>query len=235
MTPRRQPSASRFERTASPPPVRNLPPPRRGQSRHHPFDRHKTKGRQVEDAKFIDTLKRYRTQDGDTLLSLSVRSPLLMVFLRHSGCTFCREALADIAKQRDEIESDGTRIVLVHMTTDEEVSEVFGRYGLERLQRISDPQRELYRAFELESGSLRQLLHWRVWWRGFVAGLLKRHGAGRLRGDGRQMPGVFLVSNGVVVKSFRHRTAADRPDYASYTASACFVEEARASKRWIPS
>jgi hypothetical protein len=36
---------------------------------------------------------------------------------------------------------------------------------------------------------------------------------GRLMGDGFQMPGVFLVHHGVVLRSFRHETAAQRPDY----------------------
>jgi hypothetical protein len=36
---------------------------------------------------------------------------------------------------------------------------------------------------------------------------------GRLAGDGFQMPGVFLIFKGEVIRSYRHHTAADRPDY----------------------
>jgi hypothetical protein len=51
--------------------------------------------------------------------------------------------------------------------------------------------------------------------RGFIAGVLNRHGVGSLAGDGFQMPGVFLISAGRVVREYRHRNAASRPDYAA--------------------
>ena len=54
---------------------------------------------------------------GETLFDYSLRQPVLLVFLRHFGCTFCREALSDISKKRSEIEEQGSRIVFVHMTS----------------------------------------------------------------------------------------------------------------------
>ncbi|MFN8816592.1 MAG: hypothetical protein ACK5ZV_07645, partial [bacterium] len=39
------------------------------------------------------------TSGGQSVAELSMRSPVLMVFLRHFGCTFCREALADVRAQ----------------------------------------------------------------------------------------------------------------------------------------
>jgi hypothetical protein len=48
-----------------------------------------------------------RCQNGESLLSLSRRRPQLVVCLRHLGCTFCRESLADLARLRSEIESTG--------------------------------------------------------------------------------------------------------------------------------
>ncbi len=57
------------------------------------------------------------TQRGVNLASLSLFGPVLVVFLRHSGCTFCRESLADIARGRAAIEANGTRIVIVHMAS----------------------------------------------------------------------------------------------------------------------
>jgi hypothetical protein len=109
-------------------------------------------------------------------------------------------------------------MVLVHMMADGEAARLFERYSLADLARISDPHRQLYRAFGLESGRIRQLLSAKVWWRGFIAGVLKRHGAGRQRGDGRQMPGVFLLKDSKIVEAYRHRTAADRPDYSGVAA-----------------
>ena len=48
------------------------------------------------------------TSTGASLAELSRQQPILVVFLRHAGCTFCREALADLATQRAAIEKTGT-------------------------------------------------------------------------------------------------------------------------------
>ena len=63
----------------------------------------------------LQALDGARTQSGQTLTSLSEASPVLLLFLRHAGCTFCREAIGDVARDRDVIEAAGVRIVLVHM------------------------------------------------------------------------------------------------------------------------
>jgi peroxiredoxin len=159
---------------------------------------------------------RARTNTGATLEQMSRESPVMVVFLRHAGCTFCREALADLGKQRRDIGATGTSIVLVHMSDEEYGRQFFRKYGLEGLPHISDPSADLYRAFGLRRGSLRMLFGPKVWWRGFEAGVRDRHGVGRLRGDGFQMPGVFLVFHGHIIRSFRHQSAADRPDYVRF-------------------
>ena len=166
-------------------------------------------------ADMASTLQKFRSQDGRTLLEHSRESPLLVVFLRHLGCTFCREACSDLAEQRDRIETAGARIVLVGMTPDAALSKFCTRYGLADVLRVSDPSAELYEAFELKRGTLGQLFGLRVWVRGFVAGVLRGHWVGRLQGDGFRMPGAFLVKDGGIVRAYRHLTAADRPDYCA--------------------
>ncbi len=169
-----------------------------------------------------DALASTRTNKGRTLLELSRVDPqhagLCLVFLRHAGCTFCREALRDVSKQRAKIEGARARIVLVHMTPDDKDAQaLFKKFGLGDLQRVSDPHQSLYRAFELKRGTFGQLFGLKCVVRGLPA-FFKSHGVGRMVGDGFQMPGVFLVRDGVVVRAFRHRSAADRPDYCSIAA-----------------
>jgi hypothetical protein len=65
----------------------------------------------------------------------------------------------------------------------------------------------------LERGDFTQLFGPKVWLRGFKAGLLGNHGVGAPEGDVAQMPGVFLLFHGETLKSYRHQSAADRPDY----------------------
>lgn len=167
---------------------------------------------------------RARTQFGPSIAELSQLSPILVVFLRHFGCPFCREALADLVAQRQAIEATGTRILLVHMAGAETAASFFRRYGLDDLPRVSDPERTVYRAFGLGRGSFAKLLGPKVWWRGFEASFLNRHGFGRLVGDGFQMPGVFVVFHGTVLRSYRHQSTADRPHYLQLAALDSFPE-----------
>jgi hypothetical protein len=154
-----------------------------------------------------------RTQDGRPLAALSRKRPLLVVFLRHLGCTFCRETVADLARVRGELERLGVTPVLVHQGDDDKAATFLEAHHLDDLPRVRDLERRTYRAFELRRGGLNALFGPRVWWRGFVAGVLGGHGLGTLDGDGFQLGGAFLVRDGRIVQAFRHRSAADRPDY----------------------
>ncbi len=155
----------------------------------------------------------FHTQDGRSLASLSDEGPVLLVLLRHLGCTFCRETLADIAAQRHGIEAAGTRIVFVHMGEDEKTRYLFERYRLEDIPRISDPEAALYRALGLERASLMHVYGPGMWRYTVQSILLDGHGMGQIVGDRFQMPGVFLIHQGTVVSGFRHQRISDHPDY----------------------
>lgn len=154
------------------------------------------------------------TSVGKSVAALSRERPQMLVFLRHSGCTFCREAMADLAACRAGLEAMGTGLVLVHMASPESFSSFARAYGLADVPAISDPDRRLYAGLGLRRGSMRQLLGWRVWWRGFRA-FIAGHGVGKWEGDVAQLPGVFVVRNGQVMHRYEHATSADRPDYVA--------------------
>ena len=183
----------------SPAAPRRMPPPRASDAPRDPADAN----------------ERFQTNQGESIADLSRRHRLLIVFLRHSGCTFCREALADLAEQRARLEAQHVMPVLIHMGSESQGARFFAEYGLEDLPRVSDPNCELYRAYRLDRGRFGQLLGPAVWWRGFQAAILAGHGLGKLVGDGLQMPGVFLVEDNRILRAVRHRTAADRPDYCA--------------------
>lgn len=165
-------------------------------------------------------------QRGVSLAELSASRQQMVVFLRHAGCTFCRQAVADIVRDAPAIEAGGTGIVLVHMMTEAEAAPFFTRYGAERFSRISDPGQSLYRSFGLANGSVWQLLGPKNWWEGAKAFLGEGHGVGIPAGNVQQMPGSFLIHEGRILKAFRNETASDRPDYVALGAcesGACAV------------
>ncbi|MFN7116107.1 MAG: SelL-related redox protein [Saprospiraceae bacterium] len=150
---------------------------------------------------------------GETLREMSHEQPVMLVFLRQFGCTFCREALSDISKKRKEIEGLGMRLVFVHMTDNEIAERYFQRYELEEATHISDPDCKYYAAFGLVKNSITQLFGLQFFIRGFQAAVLEGHVPGPSLGDDFQMPGVFIIQDGEIRESFIHKLAYDRPDY----------------------
>lgn len=156
-----------------------------------------------------------RDQNGVSLAEWNEASPVLLVFLRHAGCTFCREAMADLARDREAIESKGARIAIAHMLPEQQAKAFAAKYGLGGIPRFSDPEKALYEHFGLKRGKLGQLFGLKSFTRGFKAGIVDGHGIGTIGGDPLQMPGAFLVFRNAIVAAYRHESAADRPDYAA--------------------
>lgn len=160
-----------------------------------------------------DIMKEMETNTGETVSGISKTNPVMLVFLRHFGCTFCRAALAEISKRRSEFEANGTRIVFVHMSDESTADKYFNRYQLENPVHIADPECQFYQAFGLVKGDFNQLFGLNVWIKGFQEGIVNGHGIGSQLGDGFQMPGVFLIQGGVVKEQYIHKLASDKPDY----------------------
>lgn len=160
-----------------------------------------------------------RCNCGQTLFEASEVAPVLVVFLRHTGCPFCVEALDDIARQRRAVEGTGVKIVLVHMGSESELAPFFDSHGVGDLPRVADPDQSLYLSFGLKRGSVSQLLGFSALRRLWPS--MRRGGrASRPVGDPWQMPGVFLIHRGEVIAAYRHRSQADRPDYCSIAGAA---------------
>ncbi|MGB3585708.1 MAG: SelL-related redox protein [Tunicatimonas sp.] len=167
------------------------------------------------DKPLSETLAKFSTNQGYDLSQYSYQKPLLLVFLRHFGCTFCREALHEIADKRTAIENQGVRIVLVHMGSSAQGEAYFAKNDLAGLAHISDPECQLYNLFRLQRARFSQAFGLRVWLRGLKAGVFNGHGIGRLVGDGFRMPGIFLIYRGQLLKSYKHQLVSDQPDYIS--------------------
>jgi peroxiredoxin len=159
-----------------------------------------------------ELLSAYASQDGRTLAALVTGGPVFLVFLRHFGCTFCREAVAEISEKRAAIEARGIPLAFVHLGTEEKAKWFFTPYKLTDVARFSDPQGRLYEAFGLVRAELRQYLNMESIGR-MLGAFFRGHFVGLPAGDVERMPGVFLLQNGAIRKAFRHKLVSDRPDY----------------------
>lgn len=155
-----------------------------------------------------------RTESGKTLLELVDERPVLLVFLRHFGCAFCRQAIDDVSKIRAELTARRVQVVFVHLGSPERAQPYFDYYGLSDVERVSNPDGSLYRdpAFTLARVSVFQLFRPAVWI-GWLKGAVFKYRIGLLKEDIQQMPGVFFLRDRAIANVYRHRTIADRPNY----------------------
>jgi len=151
----------------------------------------------------------FRLSNGVTLAEASEDRELVLVFLRHFGCTFTRQILKGLEDTHQRARSRNAELVLVHMLKTGDEIRYLAKHS--DIARIADPQCRLYRAFGLGKGSLIELASPRVLWLALVS-IFKGCGVGHLAGDGRQMPGAFLFHRGKIIASQRAKSASDLPN-----------------------
>jgi peroxiredoxin len=148
--------------------------------------------------------------------------PTLVVLLRSFGCTFCREALSDIAALKRSINDAGANVAFIHGAGATEAAPWFKKYGLDDVTAVSDPRLAHYRAFGLSRTRVQSLIDPKVWTRGAICAL--SHGFGSQTPEMmRQLPGVFVVQRGRVLAEYRHSSPSDRPDYLALIRAASLV------------
>ncbi len=166
----------------------------------------------------------YQLSDGRKLHEASMQKPLVLVFLRHFGCTFTRQILRGLQDLEQQAKQQHAELILVHMLQSGEEMDYLGRNS--NISRIADPRCELYRAFGLGKGGFLELFGPHVWWRGAIA-IFKGCGVGHLAGDGLQMPGAFVFHQGKIIASQPAQSAADLPNLeALFAASPDLVKTA---------
>ena len=166
------------------------------------------------------TLAAIHTESGANLLTLAHASPILLIFLRHFGCSFCRQAISDIAELTPKLAARNVRPVFIHLGTPERAKPYFDYYHLEAVERVSDPEAVIYRnppfALDRQHPALSFLVPG-VWWK-WLSGSILRYGIGSLKDDAHQMPGIFFLKDGKIARTFRYKTIADQPNYLRLTA-----------------
>lgn len=128
--------------------------------------------------------------------------PLVLVFLRHCGCLFAKQQVAELRFHPH------LNIAFVTMGTLEQ-TQSFRERSKSPHPMIADPGRALYQAFGLGRGEGKQVFNIRTFARGFGA-TLRGHWVGKPVGDPWQMPGVFLIGRGGEIEwEYRSVDAAD--------------------------
>lgn len=165
--------------------------------------------RYQEPLSIAEAASSYELSSGESLTEASQQQEIVLVFLRHFGCTFTRQLLRGLELLETQASQRQARLVLVHMLqSGKELAYLGDRSGIAR---IADPYCELYRSFGLGKAGFWELFGPRVWLRGLLA-LIRGCGVGSIAGDGLQMPGVFLFHRNSIIASQPAQSAADLPD-----------------------
>jgi hypothetical protein len=151
-----------------------------------------------------------KTQSGIELVTLSNEKPVLLVIMRHFGCTFCRETVSDISKIEKSILDKGLTPVFVHMSDPNFGDEFFAKYFDKTVHHISDPSRSIYRSLGLYRGNIYQLFGPMTWIRGLYLGIIKGHGIGEIEGDSILLSGYFILDKGQITFSYKSESASEK-------------------------
>jgi hypothetical protein len=149
----------------------------------------------------------------------SEKSKLLFVFVRHRGCTFCREALTNLSIHKKDLVDRGYKIIVVHMGPVESSEVMKKEFDLTDVEFISDPERTYYKAFGARRANLLEALGPQVIAKGLFGGKLKKYGVGKIEGDGFQLGGVFTVENQKLEFIHNPKNTSDVEDWSDLISS----------------
>jgi hypothetical protein len=121
-----------------------------------------------------------------TLAELCRSEALALIFLRHFGCVFCRYQVAQLRSEPD------LPLCFVCQETWEEAAE-FKKKMRSPHRFISDPERVIYRHFEIPRGKTRELLSLKTLL-GAMKAMLSGSFQGKPTADPTQLGGVVILS-----------------------------------------
>jgi len=158
-------------------------------------------------------LATFPSSQGKTLSDLSEERPVLIVFLRHGGCPFCRQVLAQLQALSEQIAQQNMQLAIVHMMDDAQADKLLARYQLQNVHRFSDPERKLYNLFQIKRGNLAETIGPAIWWSGFKTTILSGFLPGIPGKDIQQLGAALILAKGQVVASYFSQNSADIPDW----------------------
>lgn len=139
----------------------------------------------------------------------------LLVFLRHFGCVFCRETLADLREVAEADESFPDVIFFTQGSPRE--SRVFLRRYWPGARAISDPDQVFYDGFGVGRVSRFILLSPQMHAAKRRANA-KGHEGGPASGDIWRMPAAFVVEGDRILWGYEPKHPGDHPDFESIPA-----------------
>lgn len=139
--------------------------------------------------------------------------PAALVFLRHFGCSFCREHAADLQQDLDAIHAAGGEVVAIGMGTPAHAAHFREHSGITFPLLVAEDT-SLHEAAGLRNGDWMSVLGPRAWG-GIVRATRKGHRAKRTAADMSQLGGTFVIdTDGSTLWEHHARHSADNSSAA---------------------
>jgi hypothetical protein len=149
-------------------------------------------------------------ESSKNLWTLSFEKKCVLVFLRHFGCLFCKNMVANIFLEKDWLKQQRYHTVFIHQSDPLVSKEFFKQFGFESYLEISDPYRSCYKAFEIGSANLFHLLNPKAIygaWDSYQQG----HRMSEADGNVWQMPGLVILHEGEILKRHQFSHVGEMP------------------------
>ena len=139
----------------------------------------------------------------------SAEGPVVLCFVRHFGCIFCRAQASELDAWRDEIRARGARLVIVGNGASRYAEALAEDLKIQSTILI-DEQRHSYQAAGMRRG-FAEILSPKLPWnalRSYMAG----HRQSSVQGDAFQLGGVLIVAPGArIVYEYISESGGDHP------------------------
>ncbi|MDR3709012.1 MAG: peroxiredoxin-like family protein [Capsulimonadaceae bacterium] len=141
------------------------------------------------------------------------RSPVILVFLRNYGCTFCKEQVLELRNNFGKIKRSGAQVVCIAKGTHQLARAFQILFDLPFDILVCGDDASVFRAYGLSSIGLTEIFRWRVWKRLFLCALngIYNNPFGVQPGRMERTGGFLIDTNGKIL--FAHR-AEDVSDIA---------------------
>jgi len=141
------------------------------------------------------------------------KQPLVITFMRHFGCAFCREHLIQLGRSYGEVRSAGGEVLAVFQYRAEPSNNFCRSRGIP-FDCLGDPTRAGYKAVGLDRGERKEYMGLRIYRHWIRAAKVGAY-VGRPQGDIAQRPGTFVIdSEGQVLLAHYNRSSPDNPAIA---------------------
>lgn len=169
-----------------------------------------------DDLQLQEVILEYNTNLNENLLELSNKTQVLVVFLRHLGCPFCKEFLQLIAKNESRMKANQIEICFVHMSDDCVAEAELKKFKFNPLRTISDANADLYHVFGLKNATFFQLFDFKNFFRGMLVTIKNGASIKKQFGNTLQTQGMFLLHKGEIIFSFVPKTVSQKPDISLF-------------------